>query len=95
MERTLIRATGLSFGYDESRNVFEEVSFSLNPGRLYALMGGNGSGKTTILRCLAGLLEGYSGDIRLSGDSIARLGRKGSPGRSASCPRRTRSFPTW
>jgi iron complex transport system ATP-binding protein len=76
VEGALIQATDLSFGYESNRNVFEEVTFSLSPGRLYALMGGNGSGKTTILKCLSGLLRGYTGDIRLAGVPLPGLGRK-------------------
>lgn len=75
MDRALIEAKGITFGYEQGRNVFAGLSLSLRPGMLYALMGGNGSGKTTVLRCLAGLLSGFSGAITLEGTSIRELGR--------------------
>ncbi len=75
MDRPLIEAKNLTFGYDGSRKVFEDLSFSLKPGMLYALMGGNGSGKTTVLRCLSGLLPGFSGSITLEGAPIRKITR--------------------
>lgn len=78
MDRTLIEARNLTFGYDQSRTVFRDLSFTLKPGMLYALMGGNGSGKTTILRCLSGLLPGFSGAITLEGSPIQEFGRNAS-----------------
>ncbi len=44
----------------------EDVSFSLPPGRIAALTGANGSGKSTILRCIAALTR-FSGSIRVCG----------------------------
>lgn len=78
MDRALIEAKDLTFGYDRSRKVFEGLTFSLRPGMLYALMGGNGSGKTTALRCLSGLLPGFSGTVTLKGTPIGELSRNES-----------------
>ncbi|MDT8274260.1 MAG: ABC transporter ATP-binding protein, partial [Desulfomonilia bacterium] len=78
MESSFITVKDLSFGYEKDKLVFKNLTFSLKKGRLYALMGGNGSGKTTILRCLSGLLPGYTGTISLNGSSITTLTRKQS-----------------
>jgi len=78
MERSLIQAQNLTFGYDPGKKVFEELSFSLLPGMFYALMGGNGSGKTTALRCLSGLLPGFSGSVTFEGVPIHKLSRNES-----------------
>jgi heme exporter protein A len=45
------------------RCLFRELSFALNPGELLLLEGRNGSGKTSLLRAIAGLLELESGTI--------------------------------
>ena len=50
------------------RCLFRELSFALNPGELLLLEGRNGSGKTSLLRAIAGLLELESGTIHW-GDS--------------------------
>ena len=76
MEDHFITSEDLAFSYDEGKPVFEDITFSLKPGKLYALMGGNGSGKTTVLRCLAGLLKGYTGTIKINGSSLESLERR-------------------
>lgn len=50
----------------------DEVSFSVAPGEAVALMGPNGSGKTTILRCVAGLLRADAGTVRMNGLDLRR-----------------------
>lgn len=49
------------------RPVVREVSFTVNPGEVYALVGPNGAGKTTIIRLIAGLAFPSSGAVRLLG----------------------------
>jgi len=53
--------------------VLHAVSFTLHPGRVLALLGRNGAGKTTCMNVIVGFLPPRTGDIRLSGESIARL----------------------
>lgn len=75
-KNAIITSENLSFSYDEGKPVFEDISFSLKTGKLYALMGGNGSGKTTVLRCLTGLLPGYTGSITMNGSRLETISRK-------------------
>jgi branched-chain amino acid transport system ATP-binding protein len=58
--------------YGES-HVLHEVSFALNAGKVLALLGRNGAGKTTCMSSIIGFLPPRSGDIRLFGASISRL----------------------
>jgi len=46
------------------RCLFKGLSFALNPGEMLLLEGSNGSGKTSLLRAIAGLLELESGNVR-------------------------------
>jgi sodium transport system ATP-binding protein len=48
----------------------DEVSFRVEPGRIYGLLGANGAGKTTTLRMLATLLRPTSGSARVAGFDI-------------------------
>ncbi len=50
----------LSFG---SRPLFENVDIKFNPGNCYGLIGANGAGKSTYLRCLSGEIDTYSGRV--------------------------------
>jgi energy-coupling factor transport system ATP-binding protein len=51
----------------EKQNVFREVGFSVTPGTVLAIVGRNGIGKTTLIRCLCGLLKETEGNIKLDG----------------------------
>jgi iron complex transport system ATP-binding protein len=54
------------------RRVLNDVSLSLSPGHLVALVGPNGAGKTTLLRALAGLIPS-DGAIHVGGDMLSSL----------------------
>jgi energy-coupling factor transporter ATP-binding protein EcfA2 len=61
-----IVADRVSIGYERSR-VLEAVSFDVRPGELVAIMGRNGTGKSTLLRALMGLHAIDSGKARIAG----------------------------
>lgn len=52
------------------RCLFKELSFALNPNELLLLEGRNGSGKTSLMRAIAGLIELEAGDILWDGVSV-------------------------
>jgi len=54
-------------------HVLHGVSFDLRPGKILALLGRNGAGKTTCMSTIIGWLRPRGGDIRLFGEPIARL----------------------
>jgi branched-chain amino acid transport system ATP-binding protein len=58
---------GLRFG---GLQVLSDVSFTVQPGELFAIIGPNGAGKTSIFNCVNGVYRPYTGDIRLQGTSI-------------------------
>lgn len=66
MTSPLITAADLSAGYPRSTRVLRDLNFSLAPGRIHGLIGANGTGKTTLLRVLAGQLQ-HSGRIEVFG----------------------------
>lgn len=53
--------------------VHTDVNLSVNPGEIFAVIGGSGSGKTTILRCILMLLKPTAGTIRAFGQDINTL----------------------
>lgn len=59
----------LSFG---NRTLWDNLSFSVNPGEFVAVLGPNGCGKTTLLRVLLGLQELDRGTVRIAGKPATR-----------------------
>jgi phospholipid/cholesterol/gamma-HCH transport system ATP-binding protein len=66
------RDVNLSF----ERPILQGVSFDLAPGTTKIVLGGSGSGKTTILRLILGLLKPEGGSIRVDGTEVSRLGEE-------------------
>lgn len=64
-----MRAKTLEVGYGDGP-VCAPVSFTLPQGRLVALVGANGSGKSTVLRTVLGLLDPMSGDVSVFGEKV-------------------------
>jgi len=63
-----VRNLNVWYGVTE---VLRDVSFEVATGRIVALLGGNGSGKTTILNTLSGLLRPRAGSILFDGSDVA------------------------
>jgi len=68
----LLRVAGLSSGYGEAV-VVQGVDFMLEAGRSLALLGRNGTGKTTLINTLVGVTKRFSGRIVLAGQDLTRL----------------------
>lgn len=60
----------LSAGYDRAP-VVRDLSLTVDPGEVVALIGANGAGKTTTLRTISGLVKPMGGFVRLSGEDLA------------------------
>jgi phospholipid/cholesterol/gamma-HCH transport system ATP-binding protein len=71
-----VRLTGVSFGYDPRRPVLRGIDLEIPRGRLVAIMGGSGCGKTTILRLIGGQLRPQAGTITVAGNDVAALDRE-------------------
>ena len=56
----------------DSKTAVNDVSFTIEKGRIYSLIGPNGSGKTTIVKVIAGLLKPTAGSIEIDGHDITR-----------------------
>ncbi|GMQ79166.1 MAG: ABC transporter ATP-binding protein [Anaerolineae bacterium] len=67
--RPLLSIRGLNCGYGEE-NLLEGVSFDVKRGEAVALVGRNGTGKTTLLKSIVGLLKSFQGEILVDGRSI-------------------------
>ena len=67
---------GLTCAYRKEPPVFQALSFSARPGEVVAITGPNGVGKTTLSRCLCGLIREQAGQIVLNGRPLNRKERQ-------------------
>ncbi len=68
----LLKVTSLSAGYGASQVLFG-VDLSLQAGELITLLGRNGMGKSTLVKCLTGLLKPSAGQIHFNGKDITHI----------------------
>ena len=81
MTAALLEVEGLTAGYGAAP-VLRDVSLTVRPGQIVAVLGANGAGKTTLLRTLSGLLPAAAGrvvfdGVNLSGIKVERMVRHG------------------
>jgi phospholipid/cholesterol/gamma-HCH transport system ATP-binding protein len=67
---TLIDIDRVTFGYDASRTILNDVSLTFRRGRVTAILGGSGCGKTTLLRLIAGVHPANSGRVVFDGETV-------------------------
>jgi ABC-type cobalamin/Fe3+-siderophores transport systems, ATPase components len=71
---SLLSVRELSFSYDKGLpDVFREISFTVDPGEVFIILGANGAGKSTLLNCVTGVMSCYRGSIRLQGRDIREI----------------------
>ena len=68
----LLSIANLTAGYS-SQPVLRDVSLEVEANSVFALIGPNGHGKTTLLRCLSGIVTANSGQITFVGESLEKL----------------------
>ena len=71
--RISFRNVGFRYGGPESPPILDDVTFDVPAGKMVAIVGRSGSGKTTFIKCLAGLLEPTSGTILYDGIDMKTL----------------------
>jgi phospholipid/cholesterol/gamma-HCH transport system ATP-binding protein len=72
----LVECRHLSFGYGE-RRILDDVSFTVPRGKVTALMGASGGGKTTVLRLIGGQVRARQGEMLFDGRDICKLDTAG------------------
>ena len=66
----------LCFGYGRGSEILHDVSLSLEGPGLVCIVGPNGVGKSTLIKCINGVLTPTSGRVSIDGTDVRDLGRK-------------------
>jgi phospholipid/cholesterol/gamma-HCH transport system ATP-binding protein len=66
----LVEIDHVVFGYDASRTILNDVSLAFGRGKVTAILGGSGCGKTTLLRLIGGVYAPTQGTIRVEGKIV-------------------------
>jgi phospholipid/cholesterol/gamma-HCH transport system ATP-binding protein len=72
---TAVQLKDVSFGYDRRRPVLRGIDMVIPRGKVVAIMGGSGCGKTTILRLIGGQLRPQRGSVTVAGQDVTSLDR--------------------
>ena len=75
----LLEVRDVRFSYRPGREVLRGVTLAVEPGQIVCLLGSNGTGKTTLLRCLLGLRRPSAGAVLLGGRDAAGRRRPDDP----------------
>lgn len=73
--RSAIEFQNVTMGYDD-RLILDDVSFVVNPGETKIVMGGSGTGKSTILKLVLGLIKPQAGRILVDGDDVTTMSER-------------------
>lgn len=68
----MIEIKNVSKSYDGKKKALDDISFNINNGEIFAFIGHNGAGKTTMIKSIIGILNFDEGDILINNKSIKR-----------------------
>lgn len=72
VENMSFEVDNLSFSYGRHK-VLSDISFSVEQGEVFCIIGANGVGKTTLFKCMLGLQSNYAGEIRVNGRAVKNM----------------------
>lgn len=79
-----VSVSGLRYRFARSSDpfmIFNDLSLDIAPGQCVALVGPGASGRTTLMQCLAGLLQPEAGSVKIDGQEAQEVERNGAGGR--------------
>lgn len=70
-----LNAENLSYGFEDTNLLWKDVSFSVGKGEIFAILGGNGCGKSTLIRCIIGFYKPFTGNVTIEdkGETLSAL----------------------
>ena len=65
----MIKVNNLSFEIDENK-ILNDINLKIKEGKIFGIIGPNGVGKTTLLRCLSGIYSTTNGEVLYDNESV-------------------------
>ena len=84
----------VSFQYNDEARILHDFSFSLDEGKVVAIVGSSGCGKSTVLKLLCGFYRPQSGQVRIGGSDIFQSNLRAARKRVSLVSQETYLFPT-
>lgn len=72
MNTSMIKIEGLTFSYGKKASVFRDFSLEMEAGKVIGLLGKNGTGKSTLLYLMSGLLRPQNGSVWMKGRDVQK-----------------------
>lgn len=69
----MMQVKNLSYHYKGSPEVLKDISFDMEPGKFLAILGNNGVGKSTLLKCFNHILKPDAGEVLLDGENLLKM----------------------
>ena len=69
----MMQIKNLSYHYKGCPDVLKDISFNIEPGKFLAILGNNGVGKSTLLKCFNHILKPDSGQVLLDGENLLAM----------------------
>lgn len=72
----MFKLSNMSFAYEKNNMLFSDINVDLRKGETLSILGPNGVGKTTFLKCMMGFLKPTSGEVFIEGKRAKEIGQK-------------------
>ena len=69
----MLEIKNISFGYKKNIPVLENISLSVASGEILGILGPNGTGKTTFIKCINNILKPDCGEVLFNGKNISNM----------------------
>lgn len=71
-----LKVENLSFGYTKDQKILDDISIEVEPGEILGILGPNGTGKTTFIKCINNILEPIAGKVFYGENLIGNMSHK-------------------
>lgn len=71
----MLKVDSLEFGYRTNAKILNQIKFDVTNGQCVAILGNNGAGKSTMLKCLNKIISPQNGVVEVNGQDILKLNR--------------------